>query len=78
MDVVDVVEYIAAVEFEDFEICLYVVSDFVRVSERQDVLGVNAAAPEDKLLSELTLQSFWFHIRQADLNGIKNINSAFN
>ena len=69
----DVVEYVAASGLENFDILLYVASDFLRLSKRQNVLGIDSAAPEDKLLPELLFQLFRVHINKADLNGIEDI-----
>lgn len=52
LDIVDVIEDVAATGFEYLDIFSHVLGDFGRLGKGQDVLGINTASPEDKLFAK--------------------------
>jgi len=70
LDVVDTIEDVAATGFEGLDVLFDVLADFGRFGERQDVLGIDCAAPEGKPLAVFGLEVFGVHIVCANLDGI--------
>jgi len=54
-----------------------VLTDLFGSCRRQDVLGVDATAPEYQLPAELLLQGGRIHVGRTDLHGIQNVNAVF-
>ncbi len=73
LDVVDVIEHVAATGLEGRDIFAHVFSDFLWCPCGQDVLGINATTPEDEVFAEGCLEVCGVHVGGADLHGIEDI-----
>ena len=52
LDIVYIIEDIATAGLENLDVFSHVLDDFGRFCEGQDVLGVDAATPEDNLIAK--------------------------
>jgi len=70
-----VVEHVAASLLKDFHVFPHVLPDLVGSGKGKNVLGIYTASPKRYLASEHIFELFRFHIYQADLDGIENIDT---
>ena len=76
LDVVDVVEHVAAAGLEGLHVAAHVLADRFRVGVRQHVLGVDAAAPENQSVAEAGLQIGRVHVGGADLHRVEDVDAV--
>jgi hypothetical protein len=76
LDVVDIVEDESAIGFEGDDTVSDCVADFMRRGEGQDVLGVDAAPPEDDFIAEAAFEFGRVHAAGGDLDGVEDIDAV--